>query len=471
MAKTIFGTTEKSNFILNMSDNALDKMVMIILCMPVLLVTAGGIPAEFSYVAQSIPSFLMSIATVAMMAGVVVLAMRKRFSGNNIFPVVFTVLSIVLAVVSMYFSFSSYTSFWGSNGRYEGIMAYIGYWGFFLIAGFLSIKGIVKLLDIMILTGVFQCIWSVMQIIPINTASSDRVTTNGITWGYYQHLNSIAEYDVYLPSGVSGSPIFFASLLSILFAFAAVGALAESVRKKRIFYCICLMIFAFFAVYTHTVAGFAGIAAVMVMTLAVAVFKRKKFPFIKNIVFLICGVAAAVVVMIMTDGGIVFYDGAIMWQDSFYRLGSTGYYWASSSEFDIMNVKEVFAYVWGQAIEIIKKYPLEGIGADNFIYTQFHSYSNIMNEINSIDRPYNIYLYTCVSGGIFSLLAYISALGYSVFKTGRKCKGECEWQFYAILIGICAYSVLGMFSAGSVTTSPFFWIILGIACGCKKEKA
>ncbi|MEG0615288.1 MAG: hypothetical protein RR540_05975 [Oscillospiraceae bacterium] len=132
--KTIFNTTEKSNFILNMKYETLHKYVrnLLIICMVMPLISGaiwllGDKNAYFPAAALSLCGF------VSVLLFIVALLKKEVLFPKNISYILVAALG-VLAAISSGFAFRRSVAVYGNTGRFEGLLAILSYIGIFLIA-------------------------------------------------------------------------------------------------------------------------------------------------------------------------------------------------------------------------------------------------------------------------------------------------------------------------------------------------
>jgi putative inorganic carbon (HCO3(-)) transporter len=236
--------------------------------------------------------------------------------------------------------------------------------------------------------------------------------------------------------------------------------LVLATTEKSIFYTIMSVVYSYLIVDTHTITGVVGLGVIIV---AMAVFMvAKKYKNALPIVLCVVMSGIAVAVSFIANGSYTFYEGAIMWQDSFYRVGSTGYYWSESAEFDIHNALDVLSYTWEKTIDYIKLYPLVGTGADCLIYAQLGTAESTSYILNGFDIVYNNYLQIAVTMGIPMLVVYLVTIVYCFVKVCKRLNDSNI--FKGIFISLLAFSVMTIFSANSITVMPYLCILLGLAC-------
>ncbi len=500
MAKTIFNTSEKSNFIVNMKEETLNKMIIRTLIGACILIPALSVISELlAMFNKNAPNFIKSeslldtinrlpeafkpdvgIIIIGVLSMIIVMiAVAKKITGKSLIaPFCIIAVLMGLGAISMLQSISFETAFYGQDGRGEGLLTLIFY-SFLFFMGTLvkSKKAITKFLDFMVGMGLFQCLWSLLHILDIGMKSD------------YDRILTVLRKDVFLASGTAGSPVTFAMILTITLAISTTGMLYDGSKKRRIFYGISSLMFIFFAIKTSTLIGLVGVILVLALSLITAIIKLRKKenevafkPVFVKFIALTALVAISVVFNAFSpqiynttglfndepvEKGYYLYDGAIVWEDSFYRLATSGPYVAKIADFDALNPVDTYSYLWGETIATVKENPFFGVGADCLIYTQTDTVSDVIYDQNTFDRPYNDYLYIAVTRGIPSLIAYLALIflvmkkafgGVTVFM-----KQKSEWIGAGLLIAIIAYLLVSFIGISVNTVAPYFWIILGVA--------
>ncbi len=501
MAKTIFNTSEKSNFIVNMKEETLNKMIIRTLIGACILIPALSVISELlAMFNRNAPNFIKSeslldtinrlpeafkpdvgIIIIGVLSMIIVMiAVAKKITGKSLIaPFCIIAVLMGLGAISMLQSISFETAFYGQDGRGEGLLTLIFY-SFLFFMGTLvkSKKAITKFLDFMVGMGLFQCLWSLLHILDI-----------GMVYDYDRIL-TVLRKDVFLASGTAGSPVTFAMILTISLAISTTGMLYDGSKKRRIFYGTSSLMFIFFAIKTSTLIGLVGVILVLALSLITAIIKLRKKenevafePVFVKFIALTALVAISVVFNVFSpqiyntttglfndepvENGYYLYDGAIVWEDSSVRLGTSGPHSAKLAGFDVLNPVDTYSYLWGETTGIIKENPIFGVGADCLIYTQTGTVSDVISDPNTFDRPYNDYLYIAVTRGIPSLIAYLALIflvmkkafgGVNVFM-----KQKSEWIGAGLLIAIISYLLVSFIGISVNTVAPYFWIILGIA--------
>ena len=462
MPKTIFGTTEKSNFILNMKFTTVRRWVLGILCACIIVPLIGGI---FITGIEGTSSFLGSFLYATGFSCIlfyIVLLLRKDIEFKK-YPVAFFVIGLaVLAFASYYRVFLSgaeqeavNTTLLGELGHYEGLLAIIAYAGIFLLATAVMTYSSVKIIfDILVGAGIVQAIVAIMQHIPWNFPSD------------FRKLPAILFLkDVHLSSGLSDNPIFYGSFLTIVSAVAISGAIYDKNIKRARIYGASSVLFFLTGLFTSSVVPLIGIGATLVITAILDSTAGKdgtKFESgllnssRKRLVAIICALAAVFGIVFATQG-IYLRDKAIAYTDAYYRLFIVA---GSPSPINDDSHWEIGA---DRSLLMIKEHPLLGVGPDMFAKEQFTEEL----AIDSIDRSYNEYLYIAATRGIPSLVVYLALLGVTVYRLIKDAKqftsDREKWFRPALLTVIIAYSIQAFFSASNVTVAPFFWLLLGLS--------
>lgn len=478
-AKTIFGTTEKSNFILNMTPESFYGYNLKILTGFLILMPLFSIPLEFFRV-YSVPSMATSIIGVFAVVFVFIGFMKDETPKKLYLPSYLLGGMLIWGLVSLYNSYFYNISVFGSDGRSEGWLSILFYGSFFLLGAQLGTDdNRLKLLHGMFWMGLAECFWSLLQMLPIDFPS------------YYKNLDVILLFQVYLPSGVTGSPIFLATLLSLLLIPAMLEAVYTENPKQKLLDSICVFCFSLTAIRTQCIIGVAGtILAVLTGVIYLLIQKQKALSCIICAVLAISGgflwnyIAPSFNGTYSRQGGqqteisngISFYDGAVIWKDSSYRLPVSGYYVENGSEnpngsFDIDSLTDSYGYLWRNTLNIIKKYPLAGTGPDSLVYPQLYQSVSIESNANVFDRCYNYYLQIAGTLGIPMLLLFLALMVLVLIRGGKACKQEKSWLRFGIFSAVILYLLLMFIGSSCITVAPLFWMIAGMCISFYEKKS
>lgn len=475
MPKTIFGTTEKSNFILNLKTEEYYRFNLRILTLFLILMPIFSLPLEFAKV-YSVPGMALSIVGVFAIVFMFIGFMKSVTPKALWIPTGLIGAMVAWGCVSLYNSYYYNIAAFGSDGRSEGVLSILFYGCFFLLGAQLGTDdNRRKLLNAMLWMGLAECCWAFLQAFGLPS--------------YYMNLEPLLLFRVFLPSGLTGSPIFLATLLVMLAFPALLGAVFAEESKQRLFYTVCAVVFSLISVRTQCVIGVCGMA-LSIVSAAVYSLCRKggKRALLKS------GAALAAFAIGIgwvclspaisgtfnrlggTDteisNGFALYDGAIIWEDSSYRLAVSGYYMPSGTRnpnghFDMESIPETYGYLWKGSAKIAGEFPLVGSGPDSLVYPQLYQNLAIGANPNTFDRTYNYYLHLAATLGIPMLVLFAALMGMSVFRGGRAC-GK-SWLRGGILGAVLVHLVVMVIGSSCITVAPLFWMLAGCCIGMEKR--
>lgn len=329
MSKQLFNTTEKSNFILNMTEEKYSQLASYGLSLACFTTAVFAVIPEFvDKLSYSIVSGGLAVSGVICMILALIAVMKKYIDIKKLFPVCSFGAMILWGIVSLINSYSVSTSFYGFSGRGEGLLAIIFYFCFFITA--MSVKrekAVKSIINSVIASGLLHSLVALIQVFT----------------GKLSHYRFISlDIKANAASGLAQSPIFLAMVLSL--SLTASLIMSVTTDKKRIFYIVSSCIFSFVMMFTYSLVGITGIIISIILS-ATAVFISKP-PKIR-LVSLLSSVIPAVVSVIIVNAGLIgeissykLYDGySLWWADSYMRLSSSGDY--DSEKVDISDTAEV----------------------------------------------------------------------------------------------------------------------------------
>lgn len=464
MAKTIFKTSEKSNFILNMTKEQYSNIASKALFAMCLLISLFTIPAECSNdVGFSIVSAGLAISGVICMILALIAVIKKYVSRKMIFPVAAFGIMLVWGAISLADSYSVSIGFYGFTGRGEGLLALIFYLGFFITALTISgEKAVGTLLNGIISVGILNSVWGLLQVfVPVMPSN-------------YRHVLGIKE-DINAASGLAQSPIFLAMLLSLSLTAAVIGFIMSNSKKKRMICFVCGCIFSFTIMFTYSLVGIVGIVFSLIAAIAAVLLSGAPKTRLAAAGGVIISAALAVILAVTGIAGnnnkYALYDGSTIWRDSYNRLSSSGLY--NKSVLDIESTSDVYYYLNSKTMNIIEDYPLTGTGPDQLVYPQLYASSVIDENPGTFDKVYNEYLYTAATRGVISLLALIAVLASLIAISAKRLKALKKSPaavscFFLLLCGVALFFV----GCSNIGFSPIFWAAAGASCAeLKKAQA
>ena len=228
--KTIFNTTERSNFILNMTEEQYSKLaswglVIGMFMMPLFTLAPEINDYKFSY---AMTAGGLAVAGVINMILAIIALMKKYVHKAAMLPVCAFGAMIVWGAVSLFNGYDYGVGLYGFTERGEGLLAILFYASFFTAAIAIKRRSAVKrVINGVIGVGVFNCIISLLQVF-------------GGYLSHYRLLGEITENGenrdlyAYAASGLSMSPIFLAMLLTLALTAALISFVTSDSKRNRL---------------------------------------------------------------------------------------------------------------------------------------------------------------------------------------------------------------------------------------------
>lgn len=468
MAKTIFKSSDKSNFILNMTEDQYSKLAsfgLIGACFITCLLTI--IPEVSDTTTYTAATVGLAISGVICMILALIAMIKKYVSGSIILPAAVFAAIIGWSTVSLYNSYDYNVGFYGFPQRGEGLLATIFYFCFFITAASIRrTKGLKTFLYAIISVGFLNAVIAIIQIF-----------TKKLLYISYRDI-SLLEMTV-TPDGLSQSPIFLAMLLTLSLTAALTVAASDENKKWRIFSVISACLFTFVMVFTRTLMGICGASlGILAGIAAVFITKAPKIRLLQPaaaIAAAVIGITIAGTAMSGKRDGYHLCDGQILWSDDAYqRISASGNY--NPDAVDIEDTYDVYSYLSEKTKRIIEKNKAYGTGPEQLVYPQIYTYSmlnqnaaitdlTIVNK-GTFDKTYNEYLYTAATRGIPTLVFTVILLALAVisgYRKLRRSRSEISTAFF--LMTVCGILIF-FIGASNITYSPIFWACTG-ACFAK----
>ena len=494
--KHLFGSTEKSDFILNMDFDGAQRMCSRFCMLAIAVVTLILIPAYYTqdvetYTADGLvtylsDNFIFYAASMVMLAGgvgylVFNVARQKGLvdiKGNKVLLIPAAIL--VTTLISALTANTLHDSLLGYIGRHDGFLMTMGCIGLFAVAAALSDKdNKKKLTDFIVGAGAFQAIVGVLEAIPATSGifhnffdrlflrlSTEEAIDTAAGEFYVSPEEDPAAFGAYVDgkvaTGFLTSPHALAALLSVTFALALAGAAFDDNKKRRIAYCIAAPIMAAAACLTDIYSGVLCLIAGAVFVTVFAVIKAAKGS--KGALAVLVPVACSGIIAgaLFGTGTAKFRDENIIFTDSFV-VRSIGHYTRYDYYAGITDMttdtRGIYDYLFGDAEYAVSQKPVFGVGPDNASY-------HISQYSLSLDRMYNEYMDTAVQKGVVTLALYGIFLLVTLIKGFRLLaafiKGEGDWVSAAALAGVFAYMVQGWFNTTWFSATYLFFIAAGL---------
>lgn len=466
--KHLFGTSEKSDFILNMTAQSAQKLCGVYSIIAMLILCVITVPYYFTrnikygmdqssqrtlYLNEKFIFFISAAVLAAGFVGFIIFLianMKKQVELKDNKSLIIALAIILLSVISCLMSSDIFTSFYGYLDRSEGMLTILGYWGLFAAGMTVTADDRrIKFSDFIVGVGAFQAIVGLLQAIPATAETVpnyfkdifDKFSTEGEVYT-----------TEYIPTGFLCTPFAMAAVLTVIFAFALNGLIYDGSSKRKIFYGMSAALMGTVTIMTCVVPGLVGLGAVLIISLIIAAVKtgvsKDKKPLVTSICALVItgGIFAG-----LYAGGIYRpLDEKLIFHDSFDRL-SISY----SSRND--DSQWIYPYLWDDGMYTAQQNLVWGTGPDNW--------STIFETGAVIDRSYNEYVDLLQTRGILVFAATIIFLLISVVKAFRLLGGfireKQSWTACAVTTAALGYLIQAFFNISSVTSSPCLWIVLG----------
>lgn len=485
--KHLFGSTEKSDFILNMDAKGAQKMCSMYIIISLIIVTVLAVPAYFTqtmgeYEVDGVTHYLSdnfiyySAALVMLTGGVGYLifniARQKELvdiKANKL--LLLPVLILIWSLVTCFTAIDLQTSFMGVLGRHEGFLTVLGCFGLFAVASAVSEeKRKTMMCDVIVGAGTFHAIVGILQYLPATAEgmhnffeylyvrpgtapqAADEIYYDGgasMISGIYTHGRAATGFLI--------TPHALAAVLTVAFALAVTGTAFDSSKKRKILYAIAAIPMAAAACFTQTITAIVGMGAAAAVTLALVLAKAfgkktgSKGAF-AGLIPIAC--AALIMGLLLTSGGVKQRDESIIFTDGYVLKSLT-----TEGRLMPSDTSNIYRYLFVDAELIASKSILFGTGCDNVSY---------VSDISS-DRFYNEYMDMASQRGIIVVALYVIFLLVSLWKalkaTAGCIKGECGWAGAAAFAAAVAYIAQAWVNTTWVTSNYYLFIVLGLAWG------
>ena len=467
--KTIFHTTEKSNFILNMTEEQYSRLaswglVIGMFLMPLFTIFPEINDYKFSY---AMTAGGLAVAGVINMILAIIAIMKKYVPKAAMLPVCAFGAMTAWGIISLINGYDLGVGFYGFTERCEGLLAIAFYGCFFITAITIKRRSAVKrVINGVIAVGVLNSIISLIQIFTANLTHYDYVGWK--RGGDHIFLNAA--------SGLSMSPLFLAMLLTLSLTAALIAFVNTDSKRGRLIYLVVAALFSFVMMFTYSLLGLCG-AVFALIAAAVAVFMLKA-PKLRLIILPVSVAFAGLAVCLINTGVVKttdsykLYDGRIAWYaDGYMRTGASGP--VDESVLDIDDTSTFYWYTIDKTMNIIGENKLVGTGPEQLAYPQLKSaagYAAVIDMIHDpknrmvFDKVYDEYLYTAATRGIPSLIALIMILA-PVLVIGAKAARKKKYAEIPVLFAMTLGGVLLFFiGCSSIAYAPVFWAVAGASC-------
>lgn len=345
---------------------------------------------------------------------------------------------LVFLVISSFFSFDFYTSFWGTYWRFQGLFTYLHYVLFFLIlvVNVDSREKIEKIINFIILSSFFVAFYGVFQWLGLDFFSwYEKVSIGGRIFS------------------TIGQPVLLGNYLLLVLFLTFYKILVTKTRLK-LFFIISFFLQFLALIFTLSRGSWLGFIfgfSVFAFYYFWAIKKKRKI-FVFIIFSLIILFVSIFFVVKNVRGNIVDYGS--VFNVVLNRVESLG-------DLKSGSIAIRFLY-WKAGVKAISENVLFGYGLENQHHVLIEHYLpdwSLYETINSSpDRLHCELLEFLFSGGIFLFLSYLLLVGYIIYVAWKKTfkNGKSDKLLFALLLSYISYQVALLTSFSLVETNIFF---------------
>ena len=494
--KHLFGTTEKSDFILNMDFDGAQKMCSRFCMLAIAVVTLILIPAYYTQTVEIYTdddsvrymsdNFIFYAAAMVMLAGGVgylvfnVARQKGLVDIKNNKLLMLPPAVMLMTLISSLAAASKHDSLLGYIGRHDGFLMTVGCFGLFAVTAALGDKERKKSLgDFIVAAVTLQSVIGILEAVPAAAGAFhnyfDRLylrpglesSADANAGEFFVPMEeSRAAFGIYtdgkVATGFLTSPHALAALIAIGFAIAVAGVAFDDNKKRRILYGIAAPVMAAAACLTKVRAGVICLCAAALTVAVIAFVKAAKGSkgALTVLIPVICsGIAAGT---LFGTGTAAFKDEQIIFTDS-YVIRAIGLY----DRYDYINnitdkstdTRSIYSYLFGDAQYVASQEPALGVGPDNAMYH--------LSEFSlTLDRCYNEYMDTAMQKGIITLIAMGVFMLVTLIKGFKLAaafiKGSGDWIAAAAFGAVVAYMAQAWFNTSWFSATYMFFIMAGL---------
>ena len=365
----------------------------------------------------------------------------KNFKFNKYEIMVF--IMIVLSCLSLLNAVDINVAIFGRENRYEGLLVWLSYYIFILVA--MNIKN-------------KRYLYVIIFLISIHMISN-------IYYGLYQvkvfsmpTLFYVSAPEKYA-TGFLGNSNFFSSLSTIFYGLILGLFLKIRFGCKKYFLAILLLLANLGVLMCGAMSAFVTIIIINLVCFIqmIALIVKKKNDYLIYCSSLIIGILSFVLVFLSYTN---FYPS--IKNDILVLFGQTKDVIVESKMDDNYGSGRIF--IWKNTIEKIKEAPITGYGIDNFA----HAFNNnLFLGKRLVDKAHNDYLQKALCEGIISGLVFVVFLLTIFFKRVFK---NLSPIYYGLLLAFTGYSIQAFFNVSFINVAPIYFIIIGLLVGDLDEK-
>lgn len=351
-------------------------------------------------------------------------------------PPVFVIISWLVSTI---FAFDKSMAIFGAYGRYDGLLTIIIYISFFVIVSSYQpdIEDLRAIIKWLVLSSLIVSIIAIIQVIFAGTFEAPH------------GLDPKKAYSTI------GNSVFLGGFCAITLPLAIYSFNIAKNKIKQIGSIIIVFLILVTLFLTQSRGAWIGTLAGIIFLIIFEILIRKKL-----------GLRNLIIIFTIL---LIFISFLLLQPEINERI---------TSIFDINNptIKSRILIYQG-ALKTIGKYPLFGVGPDNFFNVFGKSrpvnWTKEVVQRGYIDKAHNDFLQWAVSTGITGLFFYIWCILTICIAFFRFLKEENnkQKQFLMIILmsSFLAYLVQAQFNFAVISISPIWWIIAGLIVGLNKN--
>lgn len=357
-----------------------------------------------------------------------------------------------LIIVSAFNSKYINNTWFGIDGRYEGVVTLVCYF----VCFYLFYKGFKyneKIFELMTIAVILNAGYGVIQAIfgDIQYARSDLPNTG---WSIFTNPN------------------MFSSFLTLFMPIYLVKYFLDKKDKDYYIY-VCGIVFAGL-VCTKTFGGYLTFAIyfTVLSIYFICISKDKKEILQKVLKILI--VFLVIFMVLNASNNFVYFDEI--------GINALSVKEVATGEKDINTLGTNRMFIWKLCLDIVGKNPVFGVGPDSLgreVYNNYFYKDDYLWDTILVDKAHNEYLHVAVTTGIPSVLVYVCFLVMIVTSLILKYKkyvknGEIlenkTMMLVAVSASIGSYLIQAFANISIFAVAPLFWAMLGVGAKISEKE-
>lgn len=345
---------------------------------------------------------------------------------------IFIIILLILGVISYFFAFDKSIALNGTMGRYEGLRTLFSYYSFFLVASTIDKKHQQKLMYVLIFFGILQILIGTIQFLQIkNIFGYDRSNNFSVTYRF--------------ASGTFGNPNFYSTFILLIFMY--IWSMLSNSQNHKILYLILFLIFGYGLFIGNTLGCILTSIIVLIIS---GLTKINKTNYKKMGVI----IGSILIIISALFGGLKHVNNSNI-NDIFRKnIEEIAHIFENGLNDSSGNYR---IYIWKESLKMVPKYYKTGIGIDNF--SNINNGTYLCSPKECFDKAHNEYLQILLTEGIFTLIVYLTFIGYVIFNYIKKKDKNAHNT--GLIYGTSAYLIQAFVNISVIQVAPVFYIFMG----------